>query len=253
MRQGQECIEKDQLIVKLVQQEKRGNKRMGGKKLYHKLWEPIRDIHPSLGRDKFFALLGRHDLLVKRRRKYAITTQSRHRFKRYTNLLKDFKPVKPNQAWVGDITYIRTKDGFVFLFLLTDVYSRKIVGWHLSKNLGIEDALKAAEMAKRQCVVTIDIIHHTDRGIQYCAPLYAGNMEEAGIRMSMGEAGNCYDNAMAERVNGILKEEYALDSTFADMEEALLATKQGINHYNKQRPHWSLKFKTPNEVHGQMN
>jgi transposase InsO family protein len=249
LREQQDRLEKDQLVVHLVQQEKRGNKMMGGRKLYYKLGERIRNMNHSLGRDKFFALLRRHDLLVKRRRKYAVTTQSRHRFRRYNNILKDFQPLKPNQAWVGDITYIRTKGGFVYLFLLTDVYSRKIVGWHLNKNMGIEDGLKAAAMAKRQCVDTTNLIHHTDRGIQYCAPLYTGTMEKAGIQMSMGEAGNCYDNAIAERVNGILKGEYAMDSTFDNLEEALVAVRQSIKHYNEQRPHWSLKLKTPAEVH----
>ena len=226
---------------------------MGGKKLYYKLGAPIRNMKHSLGRDKFFAVLRSEDLLVKRRRKYVVTTQSKHRFKRYKNLLKDFKPVKANQAWVGDITYIRTKGGFVYLFLLTDVYSRKIVGWHLSNNMGIKEALKAAAMARRQRGDRTELIHHTDRGIQYCAPLYACKMEKAGMKMSMGEAGNCYDNAIAERVNGILKEEYAMDFTFNNLAEALSATRESIKHYNEQRPHWNLNFKTPSEAHGKTN
>lgn len=221
--------------------------------MHYKLRGAMTKMNRSLGRDKFFALLRSRDLLVKRRRKYVVTTQSKHRFKRYRNIIKTFKPVRANQAWVGDITYIRTKTGFLYLFLLTDAYSRKIVGWHLSENMGIQEGLRAAAMAQRQCVNTTDVIHHTDRGIQYCAPAYARKMEEAGIQMSMGEAGNCYDNAIAERVNGILKGEYALDSTFNDLQEALMATKESIKHYNDERPHWSVNFKTPSEAHVRSN
>lgn len=223
---------------------------LGVKKVYSKHGDAIHRINKSLGRDKLFDLLRSHNLLIRRRRKYAVTTQSKHRFKKYENKLKGFKASGPHQAWVGDITYLRTSKGFVYLFLLTDLFSRKIVGWNLSKSLAIEGALQTARMAVKQCPNTKGLIHHSDRGIQYCSPAYAGKMEKnGGMQMSMGEAGNCYDNAIAERVNGILKAEYGLDATFIDMEEALRATKESIKDYNEQRPHWSLKLRTPSVVH----
>ena len=224
---------------------------MGCRKLYKKLGEVIRNITSSLGRDKFFALLRKAGLLIKRRRKYAVRTQSRHRFKKYDNKIKDLKTTGSHQVWVGDITYLRTKKGFVYLFLLTDAHSRKIVGWNLSKSLGIEGGLQAAKMAINQCPEPRGLIHHSDRGFQYCSPVYTKKMESVGIEMSMAEAGNCYENAMAERVNGILKGEYGLDETYCEIEEALKATRQSIKHYNEQRPHWNLQFKVPAVVHAE--
>lgn len=217
--------------------------------MYSELQKDIRIIHGSMGRDKFFDLLREKGLLVKRRRKYAVTTQSSHRFRIHKNLLIDFKPSRPHQVWVSDITYLRTKKGFVYLFLKTDGYSRKIVGWELSKSLGIEGAMKAARMAIGQCPSTKDLIHHSDRGIQYCSPDFVNLLTSKGVRISMAAAGNCYENAMAERMNGILKGEYGLDDTFADEAEALQATRHAIKLYNEKRPHWSLKLKTPSAVH----
>jgi putative transposase len=240
---------KDELVIKLVQEQRTINKNLGTKKVYNKQRESIHQINSSLGRDKLFDLLRRHGLLIKRRRKYAVTTQSNHRYKKYENKMKDFTPSAPHQAWVGDITYLRTTQGFVYLFLLTDAFSRKIVGWEVNKSLGVKSALKAARMALKQCPNTKQLIHHTDRGFQYCSPRYAPKMKKKGLQMSMGEAGNCYDNAMAERVNGILKGEYGLDATFKNIEEALKATKESIKDYNEERPHWGLKLKIPSMVH----
>jgi transposase InsO family protein len=222
---------------------------LGVRKLYHKLGGAIHEIDGSLGRDKLFRLLGERGLLIKRRRKYAYTTESRHRFRKYKNQMEGFKAEGPHQAWVGDMTYLRTRQGFVYLFLLTDAYSRKVVGWELTKSPGVEAAMKAARMAIKQCPDSKRLIHHTDRGFQYCSPGYVKMLESKGIRMSMGEAGNCYENAMAERVNGIFKEEYGLDQTFNDLGEAKKATKESIKDYNEQRPHWSLKFNVPSVIH----
>ena len=222
---------------------------MGTKKLYHLLKPDIHRIDASMGRDKFFDLLRQWGLLIRRRRKYAVTTNSRHRFRRYKNKLQDFKVNHPHQAWVCDITYVRIRDGFVYLFLMTDAYSRKIVGWDLNKSLGLEGAFKSLCMALRQCPLTKGLIHHSDRGLQYCCPSYTQKLEDKGIQISMGEAGNCYENAMAERVNGILKTEYGLEETFTDETQARLASKQGIKAYNEQRPHWSLGLQIPAKVH----
>jgi len=222
---------------------------MGGRKLYRLLEVDIHRIDASMGRDKFFDLLRQWDLLVKRRRKYAMTTEARHRFRVYENKLQGFIPGRPHQAWVCDITYMRTRDGFVYLFLITDAYSRKIVGWQLSNSLGLEGALQSLGMAIRQCPCPDGLIHHSDRGFQYCSHEYVGKLKTKGIEISMAEAGNCYENAMAERVNGILKDEYGLDETFADEKEARRAVKEGIKAYNEQRPHWSLNLQIPAKVH----
>ena len=222
---------------------------MGGKKVYKLLPTDIHHLDASMGRDKFFDLLRKWGLLVKRRRKYAQTTQSSHRFRVYKNKLQDFIPVRPHQAWVCDITYVRVKDRFVYLFLITDAYSRKIVGWDLNKSLGLEGAFRSLTMAINQCSMLKGLIHHSDRGFQYCCPSYTEKLKANGIEISMAEAGNCYENAIAERINGILKQEYSLDETFIDEKQALQAAKQGIRAYNEQRPHWSLGLEIPAKVH----
>ena len=226
---------------------------MGGKKLYHLLQADIHRIDASMGRDKFFDLLRRRRLLIFRKRKYAVTTESHHWFRVYKNKLLDFKATKPHQVWVCDITYIRIESGFVYLFLLTDGYSRKIVGWELNKSLGMEGAVRALTIAVRQCPKTKGLIHHSDRGFQYCCHAYVDKLKSKGIEISMAEAGNCYENAMAERINGILKQEYGLDDVYADEKEARQATSQGITSYNQQRPHWSLGLQIPARVHQTMN
>jgi len=239
-----------ELIIELVQAIRRDNKMMGGKKLYCLLEKQIHGIDASMGRDKFFDLLRQWGLLVKRRRKYAVTTKSMHRFRVYKNLLQDLRLFRPDQAWVCDITYVRVEKGFVYLFLITDGYSRKIVGWEVSNSLGLQGAMVALKMAIKQCRCTYGLIHHSDRGFQYCSNVYVNELKLKGIKVSMAEAGNCYENAMAERVNGILKGEYGLDEAFADEIQARQSVREGIKAYNEQRPHWSLGLKIPAKVHG---
>lgn len=253
LKQREHEAVQEELIIKLVQQVRRSNKKMGGKKLYWLLREDIHGIDASMGRDKFFSLLRECGLLVQRRRKYAITTQSYHRFRVYTNKLLDFTPERPHHVWVCDITYVRIKHGFVYLFLITDAYSRKIVGWELSNSLGLGGALRSLGMAIRQCPSPNGLIHHSDRGFQYCSNEYVERLTAKGIEISMAEAGNCYENAMAERVNGILKSEYGLDETFADEREARQCVREGIKAYNEKRPHWSLNLQIPAVVHGLAN
>lgn len=243
-----QCI-KDELVVEVVQGARCKNKKLGVRKIYEKFGAQIHDINASLGRDKLFTLLRRRGLLIRRRRKYARTTESRHRFRKHTNMIKAFRAGKPHQAWVADMTFIRTAHGFIYLFLLTDVYSRKIVGWHLTKSPDVASAIKAMRMAIGQSPDSKGLIHHSDRGFQYCSPAYVKILESHQIVISMGEVGNCYENAMAERVNGILKDEYGLDATFKDISEALRVTREGIRDYNEQRPHWSLKLGIPSVIH----
>lgn len=249
LKEGERLSVQRELILGLVRDVRRSNKKLGGKKLYHLLGVDIHGIDSSMGRDKFFDLLRENGLLVERRRKYAVTTDSYHRFRVYSNKLEGFKASGPHQAWVCDITYVRIRSGFVYLFLITDAYSRKIVGWDLNSSLGLEGALQSLVMAIKQCPNPVGLIHHSDRGFQYCSNEYVGRLKARGIAISMAEAGNCYENAMAERVNGILKGEYGLEETFTDEKEARQAVKEGIKAYNEQRPHWSLGLQIPAKVH----
>lgn len=239
----------EELIIGMVLDIRRRHPFIGGKKLYKWLKEDIEKAGIKMGRDKFFELLGKNNLLIRRKRKYVYTTDSWHRFHVYKNRLKHKQLQKANQGWVSDITYIRTSKEFMYLFLITDAYSRKIVGWRLSDSLKVEGAIDALKMAIRQCPHTKDVIHHSDRGIQYCCKGYTKLLKKAKMQISMTEENHCYENAIAERVNGILKQEYGLDETFISESIAAKAVKQAIWSYNVERPHWSLNFRTPEQVH----
>ena len=222
---------------------------VGGKKLYKLLSVELNNMEGSIGRDKFFDILRRRGLLVKRKKRYARTTDSNHHFRKHKNKLKDILLTGPNQAYVSDITYLRTRQGFVYLFLQTDAYSRLITGWDLSGSLGIEGAIRALKMTIRQSPQTAGVIHHSDRGIQYCSKEYIKLLKGAEMEISMTEENHCYENAIAERVNGILKEEFLLYQEFADKQSALKAVQEAIKSYNERRPHWSLALCTPRQVH----
>jgi transposase InsO family protein len=237
------------LVVDMVVQERYKQPRLGGRKLYHMYSGRIHAIYPGLGRDKFFGLLRAEGLLVLRKRSYTRTTNSWHHFHTYGNIVKGMCVTGINQVWVSDITYLRTRRGFVYLSLLTDYYSRKIVGWNLSNSLGIEGSKRALEMAIGGCSHTEGLIHHSDRGVQYCSYPYTELLSSHNIRISMTEENHCYENAMAERVNGILKDEYLLDAIFVDYRQAQQACAAAIQMYNTRRPHSALGFKTPQEAH----
>jgi transposase InsO family protein len=237
------------LILDMVVTERQQQPRIGVKKLYHIYNKDIHQVAPHLGRDKFYDLLRENDLLVLRKRSFTRTTNSYHRFHKYGNMLKGCVITRPNQAWVSDITYLRTRQGFVYLSLLTDYYSRKIVGWNLSRSLGIEGSLASLQRALKSCRETKDLIHHSDRGVQYCSNPYTELLHKNGMQISMTQENHCYENAMAERVNGILKDEYLLDSTFYDYRQAEQACKQAIVLYNTRRPHLALNLRTPEVVH----
>jgi transposase InsO family protein len=232
----------------LVLGERRLQPRLGGKKLYFMLWESIHKINPHFGRDEFFRLLREHDLLVERRRQYRKTTNSWHHFHKYGNIINGLAIVRCHQVWTSAITYLRIENGFVYLSLLTDMYSRKIVGWSLSESLSIEGSVSALKKAIRENVVK-KLIHHSDRGVQYCSHEYVKILKKNKIEISMTEESHCYENALAERVNGILKDEYLLDRTFRNFSHAEKACKEAINLYNTRRPHGSLQFQTPEQVH----
>ena len=247
-RQQKRLVE-DDLILEMVQKVRQRHPRMGGRKLYHELQPRWASIGIARGRDRFFDLLRANDLLVPVKRCRHRTTRSG--LWRCPNLYTDFTPSKPLQAWVGDITYLRTEQGFLYLVLLTDAYSRFIVGYDISDSLALEGCLRALNQAVDQ--VELDplagLIHHTDHGVQYTSGPYLDRLKAVGMRPSMGEVGNCYENALAERMNGILKCEYGLDDLFIDRGHADIAVPESIWLYNYERPHQSLGYQKPADVH----
>jgi putative transposase len=212
-----------------------------------KLKEHLGDMSP--GRDKLFEILRQHGLLVKRRRKYAITSNSNHLLPVYPNLLPQSVVRGPNQAWVADQTYIRLKSGFCYLSLLTDLYSRKIVGYDLHPTLHATGPLNALQMALSEAPTVDELIHHSDRGSQYCSSDYIEMLTNNNIRISMTERRRPDQNAVAERLNGILKNEFYLDTTFSSLEEAIRAIGRSIYIYNNIRLHLSLGMVTPRIKH----
>ena len=203
----------------------------------------------KVGRDTLFNVLRKYQMLTLRKKTSARTTNSYHRFYKYNNIIKDVKVIRPNQVWVSDITYIRTIKGFCYLALITDVHSRKIVGYDLSDSLELKGCVRALNKAIYQAKNINGLIHHSDRGIQYCSNVYTQILKKKKIDISMTEENHCYENAMAERVNGILKDEFYLDQTFDNVAHAKRATKNAINLYNEIRLHLSLDYKTPNMVY----
>jgi len=235
----------EEVVVELVKEIRQKLPRVGGKKLYYMLRRDISNMPIKPGRDKFFEILRNNGLLVTPTKRYVRTTQSRHRFYVYRNLIEEIIVEGPNKVFVADITYVRITEGFAYLFLVTDLYSRKIVGWYLSKNLSVEGALEALQMAMSEVKDSWRLIHHSDRGIQYCCNEYVKLLQSNKIRISMGESGNPYDNAVAERVNGILKSEFYLSVTFNSFEDARQAAEEAIYLYNNVRPHMSIGYLTP--------
>ena len=222
----------------------------------HKIHLMLVDIfgrENMMGRDAFFRLLQENGLTLPRR-KGRRTTYSYHHFHKWRNLVKGLEPDAPNQLWVSDITYILLSGGNVcYLHLVTDVYSRKIVGWCLSSTLHASHSLEALDMAIATAMERGDdlsqLIHHSDRGIQYCSHLYVGRLKALGASICMTEDGNPTDNAIAERVNGIVKNEYLIYNGISDIMEAYSAISRAISHYNNVRPHMSLGYATPAMVY----
>lgn len=225
---------------------------MGARKLYLKL-QPFMEAHTiKLGRDGLFDLLATHHLLIRKRKRKIQTTQSLHRFKKYPNQIKDFTPTKPNQLWVSDITYWEIKEKYCYLTLITDAYSHKIIGYQVGESLEAIESIQALRMA----LSALDgperharLIHHSDRGIQYCSNGYVKLLEDYKIEISMTQNGDPLENAIAERVNGIIKEEYLLHHQVSSIQDAREILQQVIQLYNQDRPHMSIGNHTPNQVH----
>jgi transposase InsO family protein len=241
-----------QVVLDLVRDVRLEQPRIGTRKLHHLLCGTLADQSIKLGRDGMFCLLRAHRMLVPTRRAYHKTTMSHHRFYKHPNLLKpgpgQVIPQAPEQVWVSDITYLPTREETTYLSLVTDAYSRKIVGYHLDRHMQTSAVGQALRMALRQRDGKGRLVHHSDRGIQYCSAEYQRLHEKHGIDCSMTDGYDCYQNALAERVNGILKGELLLHRP-KDLEEARQMVRESIRIYNEKRPHLSLKYKTPDEVH----
>lgn len=238
------------LIMQEVRRLRAAHPRMGTRKLLVVLADSFEKHGIKIGRDRFFDLLRRQEQLIHQKRKATRTTFPGGL--RSENVLASTTITAPNQAFVVDITYLDTEPGFLYLALVTDLFSRKIIGWDLADSLSLEGALRALQQAVSHAGGKVaGLIHHSDHGAQYTSHPYLDFMEKAGIRPSMGEVGNAYDNAVAERVNGILKLEYLLDQRFPDRHSALLATAQAIHFYNTERPHSSLNLQIPEQVYAQ--
>ncbi len=224
--------------------------RLGTRKLLHKIAPRLHAQGLACGRDALFTLLRRQQLLVPRKRSFTKTTNSHHRFHKHPNLVKDApKPTAPNQLYVSDITYLPTRQGTVYLSLVTDAYSRKIVGAHVHSSLHTAGCLAALAQAVRQAgAAASGCVHHSDRGSQYASDAYQTALTNAKLRCSMTDGYDCYQNALAERVNGILKDEllFVLPD---DLAQARLLVQQAVHLYNEERPHLALNYLTPNQVH----
>ncbi len=231
----------EQLIIAAVRNIRKRQPRVGGRKL-HKM---VTQQGIEVGRDKLFVLLRKYKLLVKPVRKYNKTTNSYHRFRKYPNIIKELEVTAPNQVFVVDITYLDTLEGYCYLVLVTDLYSRKIVGWDLSRSLAIEGAQRALKMALRGVPRLDNLIHHSDRGIQFCSNGYVKILTSHDIQISMTEENHVYENAVAERVNGTLKTEFLLGAKLPSFKIAKELTAQSIKIYNHERLHLSLNYQTP--------
>lgn len=250
---GQKQLQRT-LVIEQVRQIKSELPHIGGLKMYSMLQKFLSAHQISMGRDAFFCLLKENNLLVKPRRLYARTTNSFHHFKKWPDLVQRRKAIMAEEIWVSDITYLKTKKCFIYLSLITDAYSRKIVGYNLSRNLKAEGCIKAFQIAlKSRLYPKRPLIHHSDRGIQYCCDDYVQLLISQNVQISMTQNGSPYDNAIAERVNGILKQEFNLYQSFDSYQQAKDAVENAIISYNQIRPHFSCQLQTPQAKHASSN
>lgn len=247
--EGRQALEHE-MVLKTVKEVRKEQPRVGVRKLCLHLVEPLLRHGISIGRDALFDLLREQGMLVRRRKRKHITTDSNHPYRKYPNLIRDFIPLRAGELWVSDITYIDTAEGFFYLSLITDVYSHKIVGWSLSQTLETNGPLQALNMALAQRTTKHPLIHHSDRGVQYCSYDYINllNHPKNQIIISMTQNGDPYENAIAERVNGILKGEF-LPKVLHSKQQALELIKKAIKTYNEVRLHSSVNFMTPQKAH----
>ncbi|WCC43586.1 IS3 family transposase [Tenacibaculum finnmarkense] len=241
----------DKKLIKMVQQyRKTVGSKTGGIKLYTELKNDMLNQNINIGRDKFYRFLRLHNLLIPKRKNYVTTTNSKHLFRKYINIVKHHVPTRPEQLWVADITYIKTENGHNYLAIVTDAYSKQIMGYKLDNHMKTSLCTDALAMAiKNREYPHEKLIHHSDRGFQYCNPKYTEFAESNGIIMSMTEKYDPYENAIAERINRTLKYEYALKEIIKNTAIAQEITKQAVDIYNNLRTHFSLNLRKPAEVH----
>lgn len=222
--------------------------RIGTRKLYHVLYKELKAI--GVGRDRLFAILRANHLHIVPKRQYHITTNSHHRFRKHKNLIESLPIVRPEQVWVSDITYLGTRAYPLYLSLVTDAYSKKIMGFNVSQSLDASGSIAALEQAIiNRKYPNKKLIHHSDRGLQYCCDAYQALLEKHKINCSMTESYDPYQNAVAERINGILKHEFILGITIRDAELMNSLIEESIYIYNNERPHWSCWMETPQNMH----
>jgi len=243
----QEAFESE-LLIQEVLRHRLQQPKIGARKLIIMMQGFAKEHRINWGRDAFFDLLREHNLLVRKRRRKTQTTFSKHWYKKHKNLVRGFEPTAPNLLWVSDITYIPIAGGSGYLSLVTDAYSRKIAGFYLSKTLHATGPEQALLMALSDCADTENLIHHSDRGVQYCCTDYVKILDDKKIKISMTENGDPLENAIAERVNGILKGEL-LQEKYDCFESAQNGVEKSVLVYNSLRPHSSCGMVTPNEAH----
>ena len=242
----------EELILQQVKAIRKNHRVMGGRKLYDLLRPFIAEHQIKIGRDALFKILSANGLLVRKRKSRIRTTNSYHWMRRYPNIIKGFVPTAPNQLWVSDITYWKIKnDQHLYISFITDAYSHQIVGYHVAETLETIESIQALNMALSTIKNTtgLNLIHHSDRGLQYCSNAYVALLKKRNIQISMTESGDPLDNAIAERINGIIKEEYLLNHIVKNLKQAKQLLKTVINLYNNERPHMSIGNLTPNTIH----
>ncbi|MDX1544887.1 MAG: IS3 family transposase, partial [Christiangramia sp.] len=236
------------LIKPMIEEIRRKMPRLGTRKLYYLLQEDFKKAQIKIGRDALFTYLRSEHMLIKPVKNYTKTTHSRHWLKKHPNLMKEVKAKRPEEYFVSDITYIKSRQRTHYLSLVSDAYSRKIMGYELSNDMAAENVVKALNMAVKQRRTNLPLVHHSDRGLQYCSAIYQSSLTKNNIKPSMTDGYDCYQNAMAERINGILKQEFLINPCNTKKELELLV-KESINTYNNERPHLNLNMKTPNFMH----
>ncbi|MGO4905108.1 IS3 family transposase [Flavobacterium sp. W20_MBD1_R3] len=235
-------------VVSMIHQVRQLMPRLGGKKSYHILMDDLKSM--KIGRDKLFDILRANHLLIQAKRSYHVTTNSHHRFRKHRNQILDLEINRPDQVWVSDITYIGKREKPCYLSIVTDAYSKKIMGYYVAENMNTESSVKTLNMAiKQRKNNEIPLIHHSDRGLQYCANDYQNTLSKNRILPSMTQNSDPYENAVAERINGILKQEFMIDKYHLDLKVMKQIVKESVDIYNELRPHYSNYMLTPNKMH----
>lgn len=241
---------KAEQVVAMILEIRKSMPMIGGKKLYYILKKELQTL--DIGRDKFFDIMRANHLFIVPKRHYHVTTNSIHRFKKHSNLILNIDIKRPNQVWVSDITYIGNRENPRYLSLVTDAYSKRIMGHYVADNLNTESSVEALKQAiKARDNMNLPLIHHSDRGLQYCSEMYQAILIKNNILCSMTQNSDPYENAVAERINGILKQEFKIDQYDLKLDHIRMLVAESIQTYNQIRPHFSNYLLTPNEMHQQ--